>query len=188
MRIFFIGARPFNTRQQMIGHCQHQTRRGLGPRYLSSIQYYKYYLLLCTEYCRLTDQMKSCAGLWLLSVLLISLASLYPASSRPPYTRYKSQLHSRYRYRDISTQSAQWEQLQRITHGWWHGCCFAGLCWGMLWVVKTLVTVTVQCSSVSVSPAGAGECAHMRPGSELGPAPGFSLFAEQTQATWTLIF
>ena len=27
MRIFFIGARPFNTRQQMIGHCQHQTRR-----------------------------------------------------------------------------------------------------------------------------------------------------------------
>ena len=68
--------------------------RELGPRYLSSIQYYKYYLLLCTEYCRLTDQMKSCAGLWLLSVLLISLASLYPASSRPPYTRYKSQLHS----------------------------------------------------------------------------------------------
>ena len=67
--------------------------RELGPRYLSSIQYYKYYLLLCTEYCRLTDQMKSCAGLWLLSVLLISLASLYPASSRPPYTRYKSQLH-----------------------------------------------------------------------------------------------
>ena len=31
--------------------------------------------------------------------------------------------------------------------------------------------------------AVAGECAHMRPGSELGPAPGFSLFAEQTQVT-----
>ena len=46
-------------------------------------------------------------------------------------------------------------------------------CQDSIYILQLVVTVSVAVYQLAVSPAGAGECAHMRPESERGQDRGF---------------